>query len=449
MNAKKGLGRSSAIRAMLALATRRIVPLLPAKPISDEAPHSGIVAAIDAYINRHMNRLNVPGAALAIVEGDQIVHLRGLGRARPGGEAPSPRTPFIVGSLTKSFTALAVMQLVDTGKIELDAPVQRYLHWFRVADPEAISRMTVRHLLNQTSGLSQLPGVLLLADLDQSLGARERQARGLATLKLTRSPGAAFEYSNLNYALLGLIIEAASGVSYEAYVQDHIFGPLDMRHSHTSRADAERNGLAVGHRYWISVPIAAPDLPIPRGSVPAGGLISSTQDMAQYLIAYLNDGRYRGGHVISPQGIAELHLPAAPIEFMGKPAGAYGMGWIVDDVRQTRILWHDGVVPDFYAYMALVPETKKGVVLLINANHLLMTFALREVGAGVGALLVGCQPKTIRLAFIPWVLRLCRLSPSLRSSGLWPICTGHAAGEETRSAARSPEARGRATSFAH
>ena len=104
-----------------------------------------------------MHRLHIPGASLAIIEGDRIVHMRGFGQARPGGETPTPQTPFFIGSLTKSITALAVMQLVEAGKVELDAPVQRYLPWFRVADPEASAQMTVRHLLNQTSGLPLWP----------------------------------------------------------------------------------------------------------------------------------------------------------------------------------------------------------------------------------------------------------------------------------------------------
>jgi CubicO group peptidase (beta-lactamase class C family) len=108
-------------------------------------------ADIDAYVESQMRRLHIPGASLAIVEGDRIVYLRGFGRARPAGEIPTPQTPFFIGSLTKSITALAVMQLVEAGKIELDAPVQRYLPWFRVADPQASAQMTVRHLLNQTS----------------------------------------------------------------------------------------------------------------------------------------------------------------------------------------------------------------------------------------------------------------------------------------------------------
>ncbi len=103
-----------------------------AKPVSNSVSYD----AIDAYIQEKMHRLNIPGVSLAIVEGDQIVHVRGFGQARPGGETPTPQTPFFIGSLTKSFTALAIMQLVEAGKIELDAPVQRYLPWFRVADPQ-------------------------------------------------------------------------------------------------------------------------------------------------------------------------------------------------------------------------------------------------------------------------------------------------------------------------
>jgi CubicO group peptidase (beta-lactamase class C family) len=124
-----------------------------AKPVSRNPSYD----AIDAYIEGQMRRLHIPGVSLAIVEGERIVHRRGFGKARPGGETPTPQTPFFIGSVTKSITALAVMQLVEAGKVELDAPVQRYLPWFRVADPQASAQMTVRHLLNQTSAYPCYP----------------------------------------------------------------------------------------------------------------------------------------------------------------------------------------------------------------------------------------------------------------------------------------------------
>ncbi|MGW8226820.1 MAG: serine hydrolase domain-containing protein, partial [Anaerolineales bacterium] len=126
--------------------------------------------AVDAYLESQMQRLHIPGATLAIVEGDKIVHMRGFGRARPSGEMPTAQTPFFIGSLTKSITALAVMQLVEAGKVDLDAPVQRYLPWFRVADPQASTQITVRHLLNQTSGLPYFPSAADLADFDDDPG---------------------------------------------------------------------------------------------------------------------------------------------------------------------------------------------------------------------------------------------------------------------------------------
>ena len=395
-------------------------PSLLAQSLPDKTSDAAPYDAIDTYIEQQLDRLNVPGAAVAIVEGDQIVHQRGFGQARPGGMPPSPQTPFVLGSTTKSFTALAVMQLVEAGKVDLDAPVQRYLPWFRVADPQASSQMTVRQLLNQTSGLSSVSGWAPLADFDNSPGAGERQARALATLQLTRPVGSAFEYSNMNYNLLGLIVEAASGESYAAYVQDHIFRPLDMRHSYTTRAEAQQNGLAVGHRYWFAYPVAAPDLPLPRGSLPAGYLISSTEDMAHYMIAQLNDGRYCDAQILSPAGIAEMHRPAAEFNMMGVSLGQYGMGWFINDRDQVRIVWHSGVVPDFFAYMAILPGQKKGLVLLMNADHFLMSnLALEEVGMGAATLLAGARPDPVRWGIvIPWALRGLLLIPALQILGV-------------------------------
>jgi CubicO group peptidase (beta-lactamase class C family) len=380
---------------------------------ADAAPYD----AIDRYVERRLHRLNVPGAALAIVEGGQIVHRRGFGRAGPGGAPPTPRTPFVLGSLTKSFTALAVMQLVEARKIEQDAPVQRYLPWFRIEDPRASAQITVRHLLNQTSALPTTPGWTAMADFDQSPRAAERQARALATLRLTRPVGSAFEYTNTNFDLLGLIVEAASGESYATYVQNHIFTPLDMRHSFTTRIEAQQDGMARGHRYWFAHPVAAPDLPVPRGSLASGQLISSAEDVAHYLIAQMNDGRYGGAQILSPAGVAEMHRPAVEVK-QGILHGHYGMGWFIDDRGPTRIVWHDGVVHDFFAYMAILPERKQGIVLLLNADSFVMVPALGEFGEGVGSLLAGGRPARSRFGVMPWLLLGLPLIPALQIVGV-------------------------------
>jgi CubicO group peptidase (beta-lactamase class C family) len=384
------------------------------KPLTRNASYD----AIDAYVEGQMHRLNVPGISLAIVEGDRIVHLRGFGRARPGGEAPTPQTPFFIGSLTKSFTALAVMQLVEAGKVELDAPVQRYLPWFRVADPQATKQMTVRHLLNQTSGLPLLPSEVALADFDDRPDAAERQVRALSTLKIIRPVGSKFEYSNTNYNVLGLIVEAASGESYSDYIQKHIFDPLEMQHSYTSKAAAQRDGLAVGYRYWFGIPVPVPNLSIPPGSLPSGQLISSAEDMAHYLIAHLNGGHYGDVQILSQAGIDELQRGAAEINEMGLALGYYGMGWISQETGKSRIVWHSGIVPDFGAFMALIPEQNKGMVLLFNANHAMMKMTYDEVWMGAAQRLAGERPARTIFGALYWGTRATLLIPILQILGV-------------------------------
>jgi len=176
-------------------------------------------AVIDAYVTEQMNDLGIPGMALGIVQDGQIVHLQGFGVADSTGRAVTPQTPFYIGSLSKSFTALAVMQLVEAGKIDLDAPVQTYLPWFELADKDASARITVRNLLNHTSGISTKDGNRFLAS-QQGL---EETVRGLNIIHLTQPVGTTYQYSGLNYTIAGLIVEQVSGQSYGDYVTQRIF----------------------------------------------------------------------------------------------------------------------------------------------------------------------------------------------------------------------------------
>src|SRR5947207_4315974 len=141
---------ASVVACLFALMLLLSTALSAAATTSSNEPD---IASIDAFVSSQMQADHIPGVALGLVHNDQVMHLRGFGSADQSGRAVTPQTPFILGSVSKSFTALAIMQLVEAGKIELDAPVQRYLPWFRVADPVASARITVRHLLSHTSGI--------------------------------------------------------------------------------------------------------------------------------------------------------------------------------------------------------------------------------------------------------------------------------------------------------
>jgi len=264
-------------------------------------------SAIDTYVTEQMNHLGIPGMALGIIQGGQVIHLGSFGVADSSGRAVTPQTPFRIGSVTKSFTALAVMQLVEAGKIDLDAPVQTYLPWFELADKEASATIMVRNLLNNTSGISRIDG-----DRDMlSQQGLEEKVRGLDTIQLTQPVGVTFQYSNLNWSIAGLIVEQVSGQSYADYVTEHIFEPLEMRHSYASRTLALADGLTDEHHIMFGHAFRS-DRAVPPSGVPAGFLIASIEDMTHYAVAQLNDGRYGDTSILSPQGIAELHSPAIP-----------------------------------------------------------------------------------------------------------------------------------------
>jgi len=280
-------------------------------------------AAIDAYIQKEMREVHIPGLAYAIVHDDEVVHLESFGEADPSGRAVTPQTPFILASVSKSFTALAIMQLSEEGKVDLNAPVKRYVPWFRVADKTSSNQITVRNLLNHTSGLPEDTSFEPMRSNDMSDDALEERVRALSDVQLNHRVGATFEYTDANYDVLGLIVERVAGQSYETYIQERIFAPLDMSHSFTDQTDAQRHGLATGHRSWFGYPMRF-DAPYSRAAMPSSYLISSAQDMTHYLIAQLNAGRYADTSVLSPEGVAAMHRPAVK---EGDRDIFYGMGW--------------------------------------------------------------------------------------------------------------------------
>ena len=319
--------------------------------------------AVDEYIRAKMRSARIPGLSVAIVKGEQIVYLKGYGRADPSGRAVTPQTPFMLGSITKPITALAVMQLVEAGKVDLDAPVQRYIPWFSVADPQASAQITVRQLLNMTSGLPQLMETQTWTE--QDAGALERSVRFLKTVELARPVGT-FGYSNANYDTLGMIIQAVTGQSYEEYVRQQIFGPLEMHNSFASQEEAIQHGMAVGHRWWFGIPVPF-TMPHNRSELPAGYLFSSAEDMAHFLVAQMNGGRYEDRAVLSPDGIALMHADPAP--------NTYGLGWEFLSANGRTLINHDGGVANFQASLFIDPEAKVGVFVAANAMSALDAFA--------------------------------------------------------------------------
>jgi len=310
---------------------------------------------IDALVQEAMEQYRIPGLAVGFVHRDHTVYVQGYGIADEGKRPVSTATPFMLGSISKSFTALAIMQLVEQGRLKLDDPVRQHLPELRWEEFEAGGPVTVRHLLNQTSGLSTYHGKAWLADGKLMPADALRRLDGV---KLKEAAGAVFYYSNVNFVLLGEIVARVSGMSYEKYVVKSIFQPLEMRNSFDGNSDDGR--MAVGYQSVFGKMLETRH-PIAPALVPAGFLAASAEDMTHYLTAQLNGGQYGGRAILTPEGIRTMHTPEA--------GHSYGFGWFAFGDR----IWHGGDNENFHSDVIVDLDSGWGLVVLMNTNDALKT----------------------------------------------------------------------------
>ncbi len=351
-------------------------------------------AEIDAWLAHQIADSGIPGGAVVIVRDGRIVHTQAFGSADDAGRPVTAQTPFVIGSLTKSFTALAVMQLVDAGRVDLDRPVVRYVPAFRLADANASAAITVRQLLEHTSGISTAAGTEPLSTPVTSLAAR---VDDLADVAPVSAPGAAYHYSNANYVVLGRLIEQVSGVDYGTYLRTHVFGPLAMTTATTDHAVAEQEGLTRAHRLWFGIADSRDALDRPD-LVSAGFIAASADDMGRYLVAQTGaatDGRA----VVSPTSLALMHQGVVAT---GVGDQRYGLGWTDGTLDGERIVAHTGSTTDMAAVAAIVPDHGLGVAVLLNGTSPIYELLHKPdtIGLGVVSMLLGREPAgTIELLY--------------------------------------------------
>jgi CubicO group peptidase (beta-lactamase class C family) len=343
---------------------------------------------IDAYLAGVFERSRLPGMAVAVVRNDATVYFRGLGVSR--GDAPVTQdTLFVLGSTTKAFTALATLQLVDAGKLRLDDAVGHVLPGFLHGSPAA-EQITIRSLLNQTSGISNKAGdqpVWFAGEIGPN--AIRDWAGALDAGALDRSPGT-FEYSNANYIVLGALIERASGETYAQYIREHIFLPLQMTDSHASMAGVDFSRMARGHRQFFGADFEA-GFPYPPAFVPAGFVITSARDLAKYIAAQLPGSRNAGALGLSAASFALWHEGRAAMD----PGGThrYAMGWMTAVFNGVPVIAHPGDMGVFSSEFVLMPGQNWGVVVLADGSGWLSSQYLHEMASGIVSQLVGRQPR--------------------------------------------------------
>ncbi|MEU6738471.1 serine hydrolase domain-containing protein [Streptosporangium sandarakinum] len=349
-----------------------VLPGTPPGTSPEAAPPGGVTpAAIAAFIADYREETGLPGAAVAVTKGTEVVHVAGYG-VTATGEPVTADTPMPVASVSKSFTALAVMRLVEEGRIGLDDPVRRHLPEFTMADPRA-EKITVRQLLHQTSGMAD--SAFHERSLPQPTTLKGAVAR-LRTARLAAEPGTVFDYHNTNYQVAARLVEVVSGRPFAEYLDAQVFAPLGMRHSRTVDTDRDLPPGSRGHLYILGRAVALPE-PTAFGNG-SGGVLTTANDMAQWLIAQ-RDGR------ISPRTVEEMRTPSAQND-------GYALGWMLDKTKRgTPVVEHGGDLFTATAEQLLMPASGYGVAVMANTG---MAFA--DAGAlmdGLVALIEGEKPE--------------------------------------------------------
>jgi len=324
-------------------------------------------AELDEFIRERVEEERVPGLAIVVVQGDDVIYQKGFGVTSLDNPLPvTNNTLFELASCSKAFTALGVMFLYYDGLIELDNPVVDYLPEFKLSEEEVSRRITVRQLLNQTSGI---PGVLSEPmAFHTGEDAMSKLVVAMQEIHPNREPGTSFEYTNLNYSLLGALIEEVTGVSFEEYMEKKVFTPLKMSSTTLDPLKAEGRERADGHQLFFGN-IVTRNIPVFRSAAPAGWVMSNTDDMSKWLLVNLNEGRLDSAQLIPAEIIKEMHTPQT-IYTQNMSEIGYTMGWFIDeDTEEFPVIWHGGDTLNFLTETILLPEQKMGVVMLVNSQN--------------------------------------------------------------------------------
>lgn len=365
---------------------------------------------IDRFITTQIKTHHIPGLALAITHNNQVFHVKGYSTAN-NDRPVTAQTQFLIASLSKSFTAIAVMQLVEAGQINLDSPVQTYLPEFTLSDPAFAQRplggiaakITIRHLLNQVSGLSDLGFPELQLSQATTIGKRVTSLSQASPVAL---PGAQFHYFNPNYEVLARVVEVVSQQPFSAYLQTHIFTPLQMSRTlnATTSADAFQGAtnMAQGHLMGFGLPFAYPEM---SGYLSgSSGIISTAEDMANYLIFQTNSGQFKETKLLSESSVALMHTPPKTI------GSSYGMGWFKGSENGEPAIEHTGILSTFYTDVVLLPKEKYGIALLYNISASpLIAMAFPQIKIGLIQLLKDGQPAAGGFSITLWGIAIALL----------------------------------------
>jgi CubicO group peptidase (beta-lactamase class C family) len=326
------------------------------------------VQAMRELIEAERKRFDVPGVAVAVVVGGEVVLAEGFGvRDLETGAAVTPQTLFPIASDTKCFTAATLCVLADEGVLDLDAPVRTYIPWFAMSDAHATALVSARDLLSHRTGLPRHDFVWY----GETAIGLEDVVRALPHLALNKQPRQAWQYNNLAYSTAGFLTEQLTGQRWEDVVRARLLEPLGMKSTVFDARGASGGDYAFPY-HLIEGELARQVLPATSELGPPGGMVSNAEDLARWLLARLGK-EVEGARVLSDAALAQLHTPAmvggvAMAEFPERQPMGYALGCQVESYRGHRIVRHGGNLVGYSSDVCLAPGLDAAVVVLTNRH---------------------------------------------------------------------------------
>ncbi|QYC42000.1 D-alanyl-D-alanine carboxypeptidase precursor [Nonomuraea coxensis DSM 45129] len=358
-----------------------------------------MVTALDvprtrARVSELLAEYRIPSAVIGVLSGGQVTDFAVGVKNVSTGEPATTGTVYQCGSVSKTWTALAFMQLVDEGKVALDEPVRTYLPGFRVADPGVSARVTCRHLLNHTSGIEESYG-----DPGEDDDVYERMVANIAGAAQVHPLGHTHGYSAaLGYAILARVMEVIDGRRWDDIMRDRLFGPLGLTSTTTRREHVDESRAATGHlvRSLDEGPVPSPLGHLPRAFGPGGNVNTTARELLTLAYVFLNEGRAPDGtRIVSPGVIREMTGSRVPMPepYMFGPAWALGL--VVCDWHGQTVYAHDGSAVSQSARLRILPEPGLAVTMLTNAGPCdgLYRKVFGEILAGLGTVTVPGLPE--------------------------------------------------------
>jgi CubicO group peptidase (beta-lactamase class C family) len=329
----------------------------------------------DSFVESVQKQFDVPGISIAVVKDDKVLLAKGYGVRKLGSsDRVDGNTLFGIASNTKAFTATAIGLLVEEGKLEWDAPVIKYLPWFRLSDPYVTGELTIRDLLVHRSGLGLGAGDLLW--WPPSTYNRKEIAHRLRYIPLSTSFRSTYAYDNVLYIIAGEVIEAVSGQAWENFVATRIIAKVGMTSSNVRHSDA-LGGVNIATPHAKINGVVRPVRPFESDNTnPAGGINSCANDMAKWLMCQLDSGRVADGSILfSPRTTRQLWSEVTPIPIGDPPPElallkanfhGYALGFSIRDYHGKKLVTHTGGLPGYVSKVSMIPELKLGIAVLTN-----------------------------------------------------------------------------------